>query len=255
MIELRNVTFGYTDEPVLNDVSFVIPEGESRIIMGQSGSGKSTILKLLLGLYKVDSGEVLIDNEEITHLKERELRRVRKKMGMVFQEGALFDSQTVGENVGFYLIEHSDNEIEQVEQRVREMLGYIGLEEDIIDSLPDELSGGMQRRVAIARALLSTNPKVMLYDEPTTGLDPESTTKVLELMDKLTRKRNISTIVVTHQFLDALEISDKFILIDQGRVAFDGNLPELRDSTEPRVLRFLEPFRESLKALTQKGFS
>lgn len=255
MIELRNVTFGYTDEPVLNDVSFIIPEGESRVIMGQSGSGKSTILKLLLGLYRVDSGEVLIDNEEITHLKESGLRRVRRKMGMVFQEGALFDSQTVGENVGFYLIEHSDNSIEQVEQRVREMLGYIGLEESIIDSLPDELSGGMQRRVAIARALLSTAPKIMLYDEPTTGLDPESTTKVLELMDKLTRKRNIATIVVTHQFLDALEISDKFILIDQGRVAFDGSLPELRDSTEPRVLKFLEPFRESLKALEEKGFS
>ena len=113
----------------------------------------------------------------------------------------------------------------------------------------------MQRRVAIARALLSTAPKIMLYDEPTTGLDPESTTKVLELMDKLTQNRNIATIVVTHQFLDALEISDKFILIEQGRVAFDGSLSELRDSTEPRVLRFLEPFRESLRALDQKGFS
>lgn len=255
MIELRNVTFGYNDEPVLNDVSFVIPEGESRIIMGQSGSGKSTILKLLLGLYQVDSGEILIDDEPITHLKESELRRVRRKMGMVFQEGALFDSQTVGENVGFYLIEHSDNDIEEVEHKVREMLGYIGLSEDIIDSLPDELSGGMQRRVAIARALLSTAPKIMLYDEPTTGLDPESTTKVLELMDKLTKNRNIATIVVTHQFLDALEISDKFILIEEGRVAFDGNLLELRNSTEPRVLKFLEPFRESLRTLEQKGFS
>ncbi|MFQ5607305.1 MAG: ABC transporter ATP-binding protein [Candidatus Zixiibacteriota bacterium] len=255
MIELRNVTFSYTDEPVLNDVSFVIPEGESRIIMGQSGSGKSTILKLLLGLLRPDSGDALIDNEKITGMKESELRRVRMKMGMVFQEGALFDSQTVGENVGFYLIEHTENEIERVEERVREMLGFVGLDESIIDRLPDELSGGMQRRVSIARALLSTNPKIMLYDEPTTGLDPESTTMVIDLMNKLTQARRIATIVVTHQFLDAIEVSDKFILIDKGAVAFDGGLPELRDSTDPRVLAFLEPFRESLRALEGKEFS
>lgn len=254
MIELRNVTFGYTDTPVLKDVSFVIDEGESRVIMGQSGSGKSTILKLLLGLYQPDSGQVLIDDVDITRMSESQLQEVRMKMGMVFQQGALFDSQTVGENVGFYLIEHSDQDIQQVEQKVREMLGFVGLDPEIIDDLPDQLSGGMQRRVAIARALLATDPKIMLYDEPTTGLDPESTTLVLRLMDKLVQTRNVATIVVTHQFLDALEISNKFILIDDGMVAFDGRFEELRDSTDQRVLDFLEPFRESLKLLGEKQF-
>lgn len=255
MIELRNVTFGYTDEPVLRDVSFTIPEGESRIIMGQSGSGKSTILKLLLGLFKPQEGQVLIDDQDITRMGERQLQEVRRRMGMVFQDGALFDSQTVGENVGFYLIEHSDSSIEEVEVKVRQMLGYVGLDEGIIDNLPDELSGGMQRRVAIARALLATDPSIMLYDEPTTGLDPESTTMVLRLMNSLTTSRNVATIVVTHQFLDALEISDHFILIDEGQVAFDGELADLRDSTEQSVLDFLAPFRGSLKALEEKHFS
>ena len=255
MIELRNVTFGYTRTPVLKDVSFVIDEGESRVIMGQSGSGKSTILKLLLGLYKPFSGQVLIDDEDITQMSESQLQEMRMKMGMVFQQGALFDSQTVGENVGFYLIEHSELDIDNVEKKVREMLGFVGLDPEIIDNLPDELSGGMQRRVAIARALLATDPKIMLYDEPTTGLDPESTTLVLRLMDKLVQARNVATIVVTHQFLDALEVSDKFILIDDGMVAFDGRLAELRDSTDQRVLDFLAPFRESLKLLGQKQFA
>ncbi len=255
MIRLENVTFAYPGgEPVLKDVSFCIPEGESRVIMGQSGSGKSTILKLLLGLYKPDSGDVCIDDEHVSDFTEKQLSDVRKKMGMVFQDGALFDSLTVGENVGFYLIEHSDMTIEQVEEKVREMLGFVRLEESIMDRMPEELSGGMQRRVAIARALLATAPKIMLYDEPTTGLDPESSTQVLHLMDQLTRERNIATIVVTHQFLDALAIADKFILIDKGSVAFDGSLPDLQSSSDKRVLTFLEPFRASLKLMERRQF-
>lgn len=255
MIRLEHVDFAYEyGDPVLRDVSFCIPEGESRVIMGQSGSGKSTILKLLLGLYKPTSGQVYIDDEPIALCSEEQLGNVRKKMGMVFQDGALFDSLTVGENVGFYLIEHSDMGIEEVEERVREVLGFVRLDESIIDRMPDELSGGMQRRVAIARALLATAPKIMLYDEPTTGLDPGSTTRVIQLMDQLTRERKIATIVVTHQFLDALAVSDKFVLIDEGTVAFDGDLQELKDSTDPRVTSFLEPFRESLKLMENKRF-
>ncbi len=256
MICLDKVNFAYEyGDPVLRDVSFCIPEGESRVIMGQSGSGKSTILKLLLGLHKPQSGQVYIDDEPIGECSERHLGHVRKKMGMVFQDGALFDSLTVGENVGFYLIENSDLTIEEVEKRVRQMLNFVRLDESIIDKMPEELSGGMQRRVAIARALLATAPKIMLYDEPTTGLDPASVTRVLRLMDQLTREKNIATIVVTHQFLDALTIADKFILIDDGRVAFDGDLKELTNSTEPRVTSFLEPFRASLKLMEERQFS
>jgi phospholipid/cholesterol/gamma-HCH transport system ATP-binding protein len=255
MIRLDNVTFAYEyGDPVLRDVSFRIPEGESRVIMGQSGSGKSTILKLLLGLYQPASGEVYIDDEPISECSERRLESVRKKMGMVFQDGALFDSLTVGENVGFYLIEHEDLTIEEVEERVRQILRIVRLEESLLDRMPEELSGGMQRRVAIARALLATAPKIMLYDEPTTGLDPESATQVLRLMDQLTRERNIATIVVTHQFLDALAIADKFILIDKGQVAFDGSLADLKDSEDKRVTSFLEPFRASLRLMEERRF-
>ncbi len=255
MIRLQDVTFAYEyGDPVLEGVSFCIPEGESRVIMGQSGSGKSTILKLLLGLYKPISGEVYIDDEPIGPCSEQHLGDVRKKMGMVFQDGALFDSLTVGENVGFYLIEHENLTIEEVEERVRQVLKVVRLEESLIDKMPEELSGGMQRRVAIARALLATAPKIMLYDEPTTGLDPESATQVLRLMHQLTRERNIATIVVTHQFLDALAIADKFILIDKGVVAFDGSLADLKDSEDKRVTSFLEPFRASLRLMEERRF-
>lgn len=255
MIEFRDVTFSYGAEPVLQGISFQIPDGEARVILGQSGSGKSTILKLLLGLYPPFSGAVLIDGQDIGKMKERELREVRKKIGMVFQDGALFDSMTVGENVGFYLIEHSDLEIDQIEKRVREMLGYVGLDEGIIDKLPDELSGGMQRRVAIGRALLATDPKIMLYDEPTTGLDPESTSKALALMKTLAERKKISTVVVTHQIVDALEIADDFIFIDDGQVVFDGKLDDFRDCPDPRVLEFLNPFRKGIAELQRKKFA
>jgi len=254
MIEFRDVWFGYDETPVLKGCSFYIPEGESRVFVGQSGSGKSTILKLILGLYRPSSGEVLIDDEPISRLPERALREIRKRIGVVFQDGALFDSLTVGENVGFYLIEHSELEIEEIERRVIEMLGFVGLGGEIIDKLPDELSGGMQRRVSIARALLSTTPKIMLYDEPTTGLDPESTQKALALMNKLTITNRISTIVVTHQIVDALELADNFILIDNGAVAFDGDLHALRDSKDIRALNFLSPFREAINRMRGKGF-
>ena len=255
MLEFRDVTFSYGAEPVLQGISFQIPDGETRVILGQSGSGKSTILKLFLGLYPPFSGAVLIDGEDIGKMNERELREVRKKIGIVFQDGALFDSMTVGENVGFYLIEHSGMDIDEIEERVREMLGYVGLEESIIDKLPDELSGGMQRRVAIGRALLATDPKIMLYDEPTTGLDPESTSKALALMKTLAERKRISSVVVTHQIVDALEMADDFIFIDDGQVVFDGKVEGFRDCSDPRALEFLNPFRKGIEELQRKKFA
>ena len=255
MIELRNVSFSYGTKPVLRDVSFRLEQDESAVILGPSGSGKSTILRLILGLVCADVGQVLVDGKNICVMKEREKQEVRKSIGMVFQDGALFDSLTVGENVGYYLIEHTKTVWHDIETRVREMLGFVGLDADeIIDKLPEQLSGGMQRRVAIGRALLSTNPKIMLYDEPTTGLDPQSTENVLTLINKLTRERSISTIVVTHQIADALAIADRFIVIHAGELAFDGSATALRDSTDERVMAFLEPFKSSFSGVAEREF-
>ena len=163
MIELRHVHFAYGTQPVLRDVSFLVDDSEAVVIMGPSGSGKSTILRLILGLDSPQEGEVLVDYNDVCRMRQKELREVRKKIGMVFQDGALFDSLTVGENVGYYLIEHTKLKWDEIEHRARTMLGFVGLEADeVIDKLPDQLSGGMRRRVAIGRALLSTDPKIML---------------------------------------------------------------------------------------------
>ena len=255
MIELRDVSFSYGVKPVLKNVSFRLDQDESVVIMGPSGSGKSTILRLILGLQCPEIGQILIDGQNICTMKERAKQEIRKSIGMVFQDGALFDSLTVGENVGYYLIEHTNRSWEEIEAKVREMLGFVGLDADeIMDKLPEQLSGGMQRRVAIGRALLSTNPKIMLYDEPTTGLDPQSTENVLELINKLTSERKISTIVVTHQIADAFNIADRFIVIHAGEKVFDGNTRELRDSTDPRVVEFLAPFRSSFTGVAERQF-
>jgi phospholipid/cholesterol/gamma-HCH transport system ATP-binding protein len=255
MIELKHVSFAYTDKPVLEDVSFVVETGESCIIMGPSGSGKSTILRLILGLNCPQSGEIHVDGQNICRMKEKEKREIRKKIGMVFQDGALFDSLSVWENVGYYLLEHTDMPIEEVGAKAVEMLGFVGLDADeIMDKLPEQLSGGMQRRVAIGRALLSTDPTVMLYDEPTTGLDPQSTENVLTLIEKLKEERHISTIVVTHQIADAISIADRFVVILEGKVAFDGDLDGLRDSPHQGVRAFLAPFEGSFGLVAKRKF-
>jgi len=254
LIEFRNVSFSYGDKPVIKDLSFKIPAGESRVIMGQSGSGKSTILRLILGLAKPHKGDILIEDTNICGVRPKALREIRKRIGMVFQAGALFDSMTVGENVGYYLLEHSKMTFDEISEKVHEMLGFVGLPEDIIDRLPDELSGGMQRRVAIGRALLSTDPKIMLYDEPTTGLDPRMTTNVLNLINRLTEMRSVTSVIVTHQIADAFDVSEKFIIIDSGRSIFDGNIVQLREADDSRIVEFLKPFRDSIANVHKKDF-
>lgn len=255
MIEFKNVCFAYGEEPVLRDISFALGVSESLVIMGPSGSGKSTILRLILGLICPQSGEVLIEGRDICVMNEKEKREVRKKIGMVFQAGALFDSLTVGENVGYYLLEHTKQSAKEVEAQVTEMLGFVGLDPDeVIDKLPEELSGGMQRRVAIARALLSTDPKMMLFDEPTTGLDPRATNNVLNLMLKLREKKKISTIAVTHQIADAFVLSNRFLVIHEGAIAFDGSMEQLRNNVDERVVSFLNPFRVALEGVLARNF-
>jgi phospholipid/cholesterol/gamma-HCH transport system ATP-binding protein len=254
MIEFRNVNFAYADKQVLKDVSFYIPNGEARVIMGHSGSGKSTILRLILGLIKPDSGEIFVEEQNICNMKLRDLREIRKRIGMVFQDGALFDSLTVGENVGYYLLEYSKISLPEIERRVKEMLGFVGLDNEIIDQLPDELSGGMQRRVAIGRALISTDPKIMLYDEPTTGLDPNMTGNVIGLINRLVEVKHVTSIVVTHQVADAFELADKFIIIEHGQAVFDGNITQLKESRDERVVEFLRPFRETVANVKKIDF-
>ena len=254
MIRLENVTYGYGDTPVLQDVSFRIAPGESRVIMGPSGSGKSTILRLVLGLDCPWSGRIFVDDRDICALKSKELQAVRKRIGMVFQDGALFDSMTIGENVGYYQFEYSRKREEEIEQEVLRMLQFVDLDAGIIDKLPEELSGGMRRRVAIARALLSTRPNLMLFDEPTTGLDPQAAQNVLSLIKKLQEQERISVIIVTHQIADAIKLADKFIIIHTGRLVFDGDLDQLRQCQTPEVQDFLSPFRNSVGDVVKKNF-
>ena len=254
MIKLENVTFGYDETPVLKDISFHIKQGESRIIMGPSGSGKSTILRLILGLDCPWEGRILIDGNNICNMRFGELQELRKRIGMVFQDGALFDSMTIGENVGYYLFEHTNQSEEEIEEQVIQMLRFVDLEPDIIDKLPEELSGGMRRRVAIARALLSTQPKLMLFDEPTTGLDPHATDSVLDLINKLQEVKNIAIVVVTHQIADAFKLANNFVVVKNGRKVFDGDFEGLRSSQDPDVREFLTPFRQSIKNVVQRHF-
>lgn len=255
MIQFRNVNFAYDERPILKDISLDISSEESLVIMGPSGSGKSTILRLLLGLDCPQSGTILVNGRDICRMKEKEKAEVRQRIGMVFQDGALFDSLTVGENVGYYLLELTRTPIEEVEKRVREMLGFVGLDPDqVIDQLPDQLSGGMQRRVAIARALVSTNPQIMLYDEPTTGLDPQAIENVLTLINKLSATKKISSIMVTHQIVDAFSVADRFIVVDEGEKVFDGSPEELRASEDKQVQAFLAPFQGSFEMVNRKRY-
>lgn len=249
MIRFENVTFAYGEIPVLQDVSFHVLPGETIVILGISGSGKSTILKLVSGLVHPQAGRVLIKGVDMTRVRESQWRRVRRKIGYVFQGGALFDSMTVGENIGYTLLEHTDQPLDEIERTVRETLRFLNLSEDLIDQLPNELSGGMQRRVAIGRALAAIDPEIMLYDEPTTGLDPISTKSIVDMIIKLRDERRVSSIIVTHQIADAFRMTEHFIMIEHGRIVFDGTGSELLCSEHPRVTAFLGPFLRSVAAL------
>lgn len=241
MISLENVNYSfpdYQDHEVVQDIKFAVNPGETLVILGESGSGKTTILKMILGLLKPTSGRVIIDGEEITQLKEQELMRVRRKIGMVFQEGALFDSMTVGENVAFCLKEQSGWQGQEMESRVHQILGFVDME-DCIDKMPDELSGGMRRRVAIARALASSDPKIMLYDEPTTGLDPITADTICDLINKLRDQQKVSSVMVTHLLRDAFKVGTRFMILYEGRIIFEGTERELKSAAHSYIKKFL----------------
>jgi len=260
-IEFRNVTMIFDGRKILNDLSFKVMKGETKIILGGSGCGKSTTIKLVLGLLKPDSGQILVDGEDVTNYNESQMMRVRKKIGMIFQEGALFDSLSVYENVAFKLHEQGVPE-DEVEGEVRRMLRFVNLE-DAIEKMPSELSGGMRRRVGIARALVG-DPKIVMFDEPTAGLDPPTARTICELAMKLRDLEDVSSIFVTHE-MNNVEyltseyavvnesgevvfekegeklclINSKVLMMREGKIIFSGTDETLRKAEDPYIHRFL----------------
>jgi len=255
MIVFDKVGFSYGSRPVLKDVNFSIQADERVAILGESGEGKTTVLKLIMGLQKPDSGRIWIDGEDITDKSEPELRETRLKLSIVFQEGALFDSLNVKENVAFCLREYSRMSEKEIDQKVRELLGRVGME-DAIDLMPEELSGGMHRRVAIVRSLAACEPKMFLYDEPTSGLDPVNAHNICSLILDLSRDGR-GFVIVTHKMMDAIKVADRFIFFKNGVVIFDGNEEDLIKTLVPEVLVFMSDlnfdFKSSMDVEKQEG--
>ncbi len=237
MIEFDRVSFSYGNRLVLNDLSFSVHEDERVAILGGSGDGKTTILKLIVGLLRPDSGKILIDGEDITEKTEDELRDIRIKFSMVFQDGALFDSLSVKENVAFPLREYTRMTEEEIDRKVRELLKRVGLEE-AIGHMPEELSGGMHRRVAIMRSMAAFEPKMFLYDEATTGLDPVSADVICKLILDISGQGG-GVIIVTHKVFDAFRLANRFMFLKGGRIIFDGDRETLLGSTIPEIRIFL----------------
>ncbi len=272
-VEFRNVHFSFDDEKVLDGISFTVMRGEIKIILSGSGGGKSTILKLILGLLKPDQGQVLVDGEDITEYDESQLKPARDKIGMVFQEGGLFDSLSVYDNVAYRLHEEGTPE-ENVEREVGLLLRFVNLENEL-DKLPNELSGGMQKRVGIARALVG-NPKIVLFDEPTVGLDPPTAATISELIIRLRDLENVASILVTHEMdtvkyittayaaitekgeVTVKEEEDKFclsntkiLMLREGHLIFSGTNEEFVQSEDPYIQKFISGTEMEPERMTQ----
>jgi phospholipid/cholesterol/gamma-HCH transport system ATP-binding protein len=260
VIRFDHVSLAFDDAVVLRDVSFTLMRGHTKIILGASGAGKSISLKLILGLLKPDGGQVWVNGQRVDTFTEEQMMKVRADLGMVFQEGALFDSLTVAENVGYKLYEETDMSLDAVRKRVEEVLGFVRLSQ-FIDRKPSELSGGQRRRVAIARAM-AVKPRILLYDEPTTGLDPITSTTVDEEIVKLRDLEEVSSILVTHQLRDAFFVATheavrqgnkitlrpagpekleeaEFLMLKDGLIVFEGTAAELRHSDDHYIRAFL----------------
>ncbi len=241
VISIENVSLAF-EEPILENVSFAANEGETVVVVGESGTGKSTILKLLLRLLVPDAGRVSIDGEDITHLTFDDALKVRQKMGMVFQGAALFDSMSVYENVAYPLREHTELNEDEIGARVTEKLQFVDLDpEKVMDQMPSELSGGMKKRVGIARGL-ANNPEIMLYDEPTSGLDPLTTATITYLILKLQRELGVTSVVVSHDIRSAFRMASKIALLQNKRIGFFGTPEEMTGSDEPYIREFLGGF-------------
>ncbi|MFL6300847.1 MAG: ABC transporter ATP-binding protein [Terriglobales bacterium] len=259
-ISFEDVSISFEGNLVLDGISFVLERGETKVLFGVAGAGKSTILKLALGLVKPDRGSIHVLGHDVTQMREEELFELRRQIGMVFQESALFDSLKVRENVAYRLIEEKDIPPEDVESRVREALRFVELERTL-DLMPSELSGGMRRRVAIARAIV-TQPEILLYDSPTGGLDPITSTRIIELIVKQRDVYKTSALMVTHRLQDGFimashhfdqksghmvenapgektDANTSFLILRDGKVIFDGAAPELAHNTDEYIKEYI----------------
>lgn len=237
-IHCNNVWKSFNDKSVLRGVELDINAGETLVIMGQSGCGKSVLLKHFVGLLQPDSGSIFVDRKDVTRLKRRKLFELRMRFGMVFQSGALFDSLSVGENVGLALDEHTEKSKEEIRAICNEKLSMVGLD-GIEDKRPDELSGGMKKRVSLARAI-AMEPDCVLYDEPTTGLDPISADVINQLIIKLQETLNITSVVVTHDLASAYKVGHRIAMLHEGRIIYKGTPDEVRMTDNQIVRQFIE---------------
>lgn len=250
-IRFEHVSKSFGAKNVLNDFSFETSRSEILFILGKSGTGKSVTLKHIVGLLKPDHGRIYVDQEDITELSDEALGPVRKRCGMVFQHPALLDSLTIRKNIAFGLTTPEAHAHLEIERRVRETLALVQLGPEILDRLPTEISYGMQKRVSLARTLAPA-PSTLLFDEPTTGLDPIATTAINRLIADLSRKLNVTSLVVSHDMKSALDIADRILVLDQGKIAAIGTPAEMQTSSVPLVRDFL---RETLRKRTQRPLS
>ena len=239
MIEVQDVWKAFAGFPVLKGVNLTMMEGTTTVVLGASGSGKTVLMKHIMGLFKPDRGRVFVDGEDISGMSRQDLAVFRQRMGMVFQSSALFDSMTVGDNVAFALREHNDEGLSeaQILEKVKEKLAVVDLH-DVEQKYPAELSGGMRKRVGLARAIVR-DPKIVLYDEPTTGLDPITTESVDEMIIHARERLHVTSVVISHDIGSAFHIGDHIAVINEGRIVEEGTAQQLRNTKEPFTQHFL----------------
>jgi len=238
MIEIKSLKKYFNDKPVLRDINLIINPGERIVIMGRSGCGKSVLLKHIIGLIKPDSGQIIIDDVEITRLRQKQLYEVRKKFGMLFQASALFDSMTVEENIALALREHTRLSENDIKKKVQQNLNRVGLP-TAGELYPAELSGGMKKRVGLARAI-AMDPKYILYDEPTTGLDPIMADIIDSLIIDLGQTLDVTSIIVTHDIKSAFKVATRVAMLHRGKIFYDGSVDEIKNTDDPVVRQFIE---------------
>lgn len=235
-VAVNNLHKAFGEQKVLNGINLQVARGETVAVLGRSGGGKSVLLKLLIRLQTPDSGSIRIASQEITKLAEQQLTEVRKKIGFLFQQAALYDSLTVEENVAFPLSRHTDMSTEDQKERVRQLLSDVGMDQDL-QKMPSQISGGMQKRVGLARAL-ALDPEILLFDEPTAGLDPITAAEIGKLIRKLKQKRRMSAIVVTHDVHGAKAYSDRMVLLHEGNIKVEGSFDQLQNNKDEFVADF-----------------
>jgi len=237
-LEVKHLTKSFGAQKVLNGIDLSVARGETLAVLGRSGTGKSVLLKLLIGLQKPDAGSICIHGKEITHLDRKQLNEVRKTVGFLFQQAALYDSMTVEQNVEFPLRRHAGMSPEEVKKRARELLASVGMEKDL-EKMPSEISGGMQKRVGLARAI-ALEPSIVLFDEPTAGLDPITGAEIGKLISQLKEKHEMASIVVTHDVHGAKQFSDRVVMLNDGNILVEGTFADLEQSKDKFVVQFLK---------------